>query len=143
MDENPQEFLVLSLQSEHGIKSTSLEQFDTLFQLVLKYFSDVAISVQDQFTWFNVPNATLGEIQSRKKRVLIFGDAETCPSSPPNFTPQKTIKKTGVQMIEVTQPLVTSPVFNFPEERFLGKSKTRHAPPAQHEAYQIIHFCEF
>jgi len=31
LDENPQEFLVLSLQSEHGIKSTSVEQFDILF----------------------------------------------------------------------------------------------------------------
>ena len=47
MDENPQEFLVLSLQSEHGIKTTSAEQFDILFQLVLKYFKDVAVTVQD------------------------------------------------------------------------------------------------
>lgn len=92
LDENPSEFIVLSLQSEHGIKTTSLEQFDILFQLVLRYFQDIAINVQDQFTWFNIPNVTLGEIQSRKKRVLIFGDADTCPSSPPNFTPTKPLK---------------------------------------------------
>ena len=47
MDENPQEFFVLSLQSEHGIKTTSVDQFDILFQLILKYFADVAVTVQD------------------------------------------------------------------------------------------------
>lgn len=140
LDENPQEFLVLSLQSEHGIKSTSVEQFDILFQIVLKYFKDIAITAQDQYSWFNIPNTSLGEIQSRKRQVLIFGDAETCPSSPPNSLPRIPNKKGGYSMVSINQPQL---VASWEEETLLGKSKTRHAPPAQHEAYEIIHFVEF
>lgn len=85
MDEHPEEFFVFSLQCEDREKKKNLEQYNILFDLILKYFGDVAVTKSDSSQWFKVETVTIGEIQSHRRRVWILGDEYTCPSdNPPN-----------------------------------------------------------
>ena len=73
LTENPQEFLVLYLNHEHGRKLDS-QQKEWIYRRAIQTFQGSAITQHDRDTWFDVKTVTLSDIVGRRKNILV----QTC-----------------------------------------------------------------
>ena len=85
LDENPNEFLVISVINEHVPHSPSGEQIGFLRSSIISIFADIAINGSDVANWFDLDEVTIGRIiNGSKKRILILGgyDVSHQPAEP-------------------------------------------------------------
>jgi hypothetical protein len=90
-----------------------------LFQLILKYFKDIAITNADCFTWFDIATTSIGDVQSHQKRVILFGDGNTCIRSP---SQNKKYKNTDF----------------FNKNKIIAVTEVNGTPPPDHPVYEIL-----